>query len=289
MLKSHRLARPIKELAMGLSFGDVFGKLAGHLPFAIVVGIGIIAALVRWQRHPRVSALLVGTLTVSLAANVALAIVTLVSIERLTASQSTFSGDVQVIQFPVIAVLSAFVGMATWIAMLVAAFGWRQPASHVSSRQFDGWQFSLRGLMLLTLAVAVLCAAVRGVAEFLATDSVLLRSWVTELPIIVCWLFGLQLAIRRWHWHPAVSRLVLVAIALSFLGHSLFFLMLFWTMRPGGFESSRPGGLLLVYSLSALLSMVTRVLLIVAALGWRHRQAPGEDPILLEAADAAGL
>ena len=101
-----------------------------------------------------------------------------------------------------------------WAGILVAVFGWREPHPHARAAAF---QFSIRGLMIVTLAVALLCGLVRGLIAWLGESAMLLLNLVDDIPVIVCWIVGIRVALVRWPMHPAVSKCALYGIGINLI------------------------------------------------------------------------
>src|SRR5262249_42098822 len=107
--------------------------------------------------------------------------------------------------------VSAIVRLVSWILVLTAALGWRETADGTRS----SLQFSIRGLMLFTLGVALMCGLARALLGLLGNDQYWLSvNVLDDLPIVLCWLVGAWLAVTRWKHHPQVSLTLLVGLAI---------------------------------------------------------------------------
>lgn len=197
---------------MSSSLPSLLIPLAMMLPVYAVWLVAIIVALVRWPRHPRVSAIAIASLGSLLLLSVTQRIVTYLVIDGMNRSgQGAASMG---IYLSILNLASMLGRTVAWAAILVALFGWRQ-AEHLSPLQRPTpFQFSIRGIMFLTLAVALLCALIRWLIGLLGESATFLLSLIDDVPLFICWLMGLRVAILRWNRHPEVSMLAVTGIGL---------------------------------------------------------------------------
>ncbi len=239
--------------------------LCSQIPLVIVWIVGVVLAISRWQRHPRVSAALVIGIACMLSAIVGRQLsfsLLLPVLRRSTADASIY--------WQIVAAIVSLIRAAGWAAMFVAIFGWRETAA---AGRKSTLQFSIRGLLVATFVVAVLCGLLRGLAVALGESATMLLAFLGEIPIAICWLVGGYLACTRWTLYPRVSRCALGAIGVEVGGLVFVNAALVWIMTRGG-----PSQLWPLVSLSWLLaSTVSWILLLRAAFGWRppHAAAPG--------------
>jgi hypothetical protein len=180
------------------------------LPLYAVWVVGILVALARWQKHPSVSGLLGGGLAAMLVTSLTLRLGSLWIIESMRqAGQSVSTSS---FYLGILGITGSLVRTGAWIAFLVALFGWRLRPGEKAGE--SPWQFSILGLMGVTLAVAILCGVARWLVVWLGESAAHLIELVDDIPLYVCWLVGLGLAIRRWQRHPAVSRLAVMGIGI---------------------------------------------------------------------------
>jgi hypothetical protein len=151
-----------------------------------------------------------------------------------------------------------------WVAILTAIFGWRSSGL----ARTPTFQFSIRGLLILTLVVALLCAVGRVVVSWLGGVSPYWVSLADDLPVSICWFCGGWLAIRRWSEHPIVFGLALAGIALS--AASFLFFHLVWMSNLTNANIYLANWAI---TFSGLISPVVWLLLLAAALGWRTEPA----------------
>src|SRR5688500_11855527 len=118
-------------------------SVAWLLPSVSVWVSGILVALVRWPRHPQVSALLVGGLGLQIVAAIAsrIAFALIIDLNRGTsfANLGLYLGVLQL--------FAAIIRTFCWAAVIAAIFGWR----NISPGGPPPLQFSIRGLVILTL------------------------------------------------------------------------------------------------------------------------------------------
>lgn len=237
--------------------------LAWSLPGMCVWTVGLIVAINRWNRHPRVSALIVGSLAVMIAATLAYRIGTTIVFETLrSAGQWRFGLYVITLELAM-----AGVRTACFAAMIVAVFDWRPTAEGTYPA---AWQFNIRGLVRLTVAVAFLCALGRAAAGRLGDVSPQLLQLVDDIPVYACLTIGMWLATARWARHPQVSQLALFGLGLSLVtsvvGQTVWLSILPWS-------NSRSLIPLMNLGLTGCASLAW-VLILCAALGWRTLDSP---------------
>jgi hypothetical protein len=227
--------------------------LSHWMPLLLVCVYGAGLAIQRWQRHPQVTAWFVIALACMLAASLGAAAL----------SDRLFMTGGQPIDRALLAIASVATLVRTvgWAAALVAIFGWR-PARRERSLEL---QFSIRGLLILTLVVAILCAWLRGRGTLLV--------FFRNTPLVICWIYGCWLALSLKKWHPQVSLRTLLAIGLScaaLLTFDEIWDRFGWTTISPSLISYYSAG-------SAALHAAAWWLLVEAALEWRSiplRSAP---------------
>jgi hypothetical protein len=155
--------------------------------------------------------------------------------------------------------------------MLVAIFGGRD---EIGPGRRNPFQFSIRGLCVVTLVVAVLCGITRALAELLdESTTIMLGSLFDDIPTAICWLVGGWLAWTRRILHPEVSRRVLIAIGLQLGIFIVSIAVIVWMLN----FAAAVGPSLILFLLWLVVGPVSWVLLLAAAFGWRttSRDAPG--------------
>ena len=228
------------------------------LPLFAIWLVGIVVALARWGRHPRVSAIMVGGLASMLVLNVAqrvglsFIIHSARSPGQPIASMSVYLG--------IFGLVSSLLRAGAWGAVLVALFGWRQASSAAAAS--PPFQFSIRGLMILTLAVALLCGMVRGLIALLGESAMYLINVIDDIPLVICWIIGMRVALVRWRAHPQVSKFALLGIGMS-LATLVFWQMIWMWAVAHGFP---PFSLLA----TTLLAAGGWALMLIAVFGWRE-------------------
>jgi hypothetical protein len=258
--------------------------LAWTLPFGAVMIAGIVAALVRWRRHPAVSALLVISLSVWLLASLTDSLAVPLVIINLGAASISREG----LYLGILGIGMGVIRAMVWAAIIVATLGWRNS----TGEQIAPIQFSIRGLIAVTLAVAVVCALMRAVVSLLGDVSPLplqlLLQLVDDIPVIVCLGIGIWTAAVRWRLHPQVSHVAIWALALALA------VIIVPQMFVVGVVVSPSRPLSLLTSINTLVSiggMVTSVvscsLAIAAALGWRGPETSSRDRSAFLSGDAA--
>ncbi|HZN35681.1 MAG TPA: hypothetical protein VFB80_17750 [Pirellulaceae bacterium] len=224
------------------------------LPILCIWLAGGLIAIVRWHRHPGVCALVVLSIVTMIAATSA----THIAVQYFTRSNS----PVLVQQYlAMTGLVNMLLRTIAWGAILTAVFGWRPAPIGVARPML---QFSIRGLLTLTLAVALLCAAGRAIVGWLGGVSQYWISIVDDLPMAICWLCGVWIAIRRWPAHPPVSAIALAAIALSAASFLAFHLVWMSNLNSGTIYLVQWASLL-----SGIIAPIVWALLLAAALGWR--------------------
>lgn len=231
------------------------------LPIYAVWLVGIVVALIRWGRHPQVSAIVAASLAGLLVLNVGTRIASsmIISAARRGGQPLASIG----VYLGILGIAASLLRASAWIALLIALFGWRQSAPQTSG--LPAFQFSIRGLMILTLAVALVCGLGRGLVLWLGESAAFLLNLIDDIPLIICWIIGLRIAIRRWPVHSQVSAFALWGICIQLA--TLFAWQVVWFSRPA------MQNLLGTYLFSALLTMISAggwVLILIAVLGWRE-------------------
>ena len=234
------------------------------IPTAIVWLVGLIVAIARWKQHPGVSA----AVSIGMGAMLAGVAIQTIVVSLLLASASTGSMQSLMIGLGIMAVVVSLFRAVGWAAMLTAAFGWRDFSSDAARRPL--WQFSIRNLLIVTFAVAVLCGIARALVNLLGEAAMYLLGLVDELPTFICWIYGGWLAWTRRNRHPQVARRVGIAVGLSafnlLLGVGTFLVAMVGT---------RPDWIFVPYFfMGVVVGPVSWALLLTAAFGWRTVDNP---------------
>ena len=166
----------------------------------------------------------------------------------------------------ILGVAASLLRAGTWIALLIALFGWRQTATPAPG--LPAFQFSIRGLMILTLAVALLCGLGRGLVLWLGESASFLLNLIDDIPLILCWIIGIRVAIRRWPVHPQVSQFAVLGIGINL---AVLVLWQFWWIARLTVQNL-PAVQLLAVPLT-LISAAAWVLILMAIFGWRDSAA----------------
>jgi hypothetical protein len=231
--------------------------LAWMTPVVLVMVVGIVIAFTRWYRHTAVSALLVASMSAMIVSYFTIRLAILLIL--------TSPGGATRTRLQYVGMLSlamAVIRAAVWGGMIAAMLGWRQPPG----KQAAPLQFSIRGLIVVTLAVALLCGAGRALVGVLGDMSPALVQLADDLPAIVCFGIGIWIAAARWRLHPQVSHLAIWALGLA-LAVTIVpqVIWVVWSTSPARFTAFS-----MLISLGATLtSIVSWSLAIAAALGWR--------------------
>jgi hypothetical protein len=246
--------------------------LAYLAPVLVVWLVGAILARARWQRHPQVSA---GAL-ISLACMLVAFVGQQVGFHLVLNYMRQAGQSMATVGLPmsIVAIVASLVRTAGWLAILISVFGWRPLDRSKTAERLAPLQFSIRALLALTLAVALLCGLGRGLVALMGESAGVLLNLLDDVPIVVCWLCGAWIARTRWAWHPGVSRLALLAIGLS-LGMFLIFQSLWIFVRTMGLS---PTPLQWINILSGPISAAAWASMLTAALGWREGGNPFGDP-----------
>jgi hypothetical protein len=236
-------------------------SLAWGLPAVVVMIVGIVLAIGRWQRHATVSAFLVAGLATMLICWLAFHI----AMPILVSSLSGTSVDSLILLLGVLGILMALVDTLSWGALVAAVLGWRSVPDGSPPAPL---QFSIRGLIALTLAVALMCGLGRVMIGNVDEAALPLVQLVDDLPATVCLGIAIWIAVTRWQRHPAVSHLAIWAFALA-IGVSIL-PQLLWM---AGIELIGSSSLLfcLINIIFSIATATSWALTIAAALGWRDR------------------
>jgi hypothetical protein len=233
------------------------------LPSLIVWTVGLIVAIGRWGRHPQVSALLAASLATMIAAILAYRFGMAIILQ----TQGSAGPRAMGLYLGVLQLAMAGVRAACYAAMIAAVFGWRRTADGTYP---TAWQFSIRGLIGLTLAVAVLCALGRAAAGWLGEVGPQLMQFVDDIPVYACLAIGMWLATTRSARHPQVSQLAFIglglSIATSVVGQTIWSIIVPWSIS----RSLIP----LVSLALSIFASLAWVLILCAALGWRTLDSP---------------
>jgi hypothetical protein len=238
--------------------------LASHLislvsaaPLFVVWIVGIVVALVRWRKHPSVSALLAGALLALLVLSLTTRLASFLIIQ--SSQQPGRSVQATGLYLGILAIAGSLIRTGAWAAVLVALFGWRPlPGERPAGAP---WQFSILGLMGVTLAVAVLCGFARWLVSWLGESATHLIQLLDDVPLFVCWLVGLGVAIWRWKRHPQVSLLAVLGIGTS-IANTVIWQIVWITVTTG----NRFGWIPVLNVFSALAAATGWALLIAAVL-----------------------
>ncbi len=235
---------------------------AWMLPALFVWTVGLIVAIRRWNRHPRVSALIVGSLAVLIAATLVYRLALSLIFQTQRGSPASLGLYLGVLQLAM-----AGVRTACYSAMIVAVLGWRPTAEGTYPAAL---QFSIRGLIGLTFAVAILCGLGRAVAGWLGEVGPQLVQFVDDIPVYACLAIGMWLAHARWARHPQVSQLALLGLGMSLVaslvGQTIWSIVIPWSNS----HSLIP----LVSLILSVFASLAWVLILWAALGWRTLESP---------------
>lgn len=167
--------------------------------------------------------------------------------------------------YGVVAFISSLIRAAGWAAIFVAIFGWRDDAFAVERRL----QFSIRNLLVLTLAVALLSGLIRMLVDLFGEQALYLATLLIELPIFICWVYGGWLAWTRRSRHPEVSKNTLIAIAAR-VGSLVLGVATIVCL----FAGASPQWLGLYRLVEFIAGPTSWILLLVAAFGWRAPLMP---------------
>jgi hypothetical protein len=100
-----------------------------------------------------------------------------------------------------------------------------------------------------------------------------LTTYLPYFPMYLAWLVGAILALVRWHRHPRVSLVMLIATALFIFGLLLQVASFAWLMHQasvGGWSSGEIAGAFgLVAVVESVLHTAAYALLLTAVFGWR--------------------
>jgi hypothetical protein len=108
-----------------------------------------------------------------------------------------------------------------------------------------------------------------------------LLNYLPALPVYLIWLVGGIVALVRWHRHPRVSLIMLIATALFIAGMLLNAVASWWVVKQinaGGWGITEfRFALLAVSGVHSLLNAAAYTLLLIAVFGWRGgRRADAE-------------
>ncbi len=239
--------------------GQIAQSLVIAIPYFATLFVGLIVALVRWQRSPPVSALLAAALGTTLLIGVAYRI----AIPLVVAGRGNTPISTVAFYLGVIGIVLAFIRTFCWAAVVAAVFGWRAAPDQQIARPL---QFSIRGLIVVTFVVALLCGFGRIFASLVGAASPALIQIVDDLPVVVCLGIGIWVAAARWSRHPHVSLLAILsfvtAITVALVPQFLQMAVLRWSPGSATFMH-------LLNVVTLLAWAVSWALAIVAALGWR--------------------
>jgi hypothetical protein len=237
-------------------------RLAVILPLLVWIG-GMIAVCLHWRRQPAVAAIVL----IGLGSIGAAALASYLSISWIQRIGQARGMSVTSIAFNmgIIRLLALLVRTSVWIAMFVASFGWR-PSGPAATKRDSFYRFSIRGVMLLTFVVAVVCAVVTALIRWLGEFAPILWTLAPQIPLAIVWYVGARVAFTRWKKHPQVSAACLIAIGLS--ATSLLLANANWIFLT--MAGVRPDTLYWLMTLACtILSSIAWMFLIAATLGGR--------------------
>lgn len=256
-----------------MSVSYLFNSLLFSLPLVGVAFVGSLIALVRWPKHPQVSALVLASLISMAAFGLLQHFGTYWLLVRtygrgLGAAENGFLLGLMSLAY-------TFVRTTAWIGILTALFGWRADPPNLPPIPKSAFQFSILSLLILTTIVAVLCVVLRWIVTLIGDSAMVLIQFVDEIPLVTCWLLGLRLAIVRWPKHPAVSLAALWGIGIA-LAMFLASIVNFLLIVGSGVHSPL---LSFVISLGfAVMSVIGWAFTLTAVFGWRETPTTaGED------------
>jgi hypothetical protein len=254
---------------MSSVWSSILQSLAWSLPYLATLAAGIVLSLARWRRHPAVSALLVAALGGAMVSSIGYRIAApVIFAARGSTPESTIA-----LHFGLLSILAAMFRTACWAALIPAIFGWRTTSDGRASAPL---QFSIRGLIVVTFVVAVLCGLGRSLVGLLGEAGSLLVQIIDDLPLVACLGLGIWISVARWPRHPPVSCLAIwsfvLAMAVSLIPQLLMIAAIQSRMYPAKF-------IMLVNVLALLGSATSWALAIVAALGWRLPEPQATMPI----------
>jgi hypothetical protein len=234
------------------------------IPTGLVWLVGLFVAIARWKQHPGVSA----AVSIGMGAMLAGVTIQTIVVSFLLPSAGTRSMQSLMIGLGIMAVVVSLFRAAGWAAMLTAAFGWRDVSPDAARRPL--WQFSIRNLLIVTFAVAVLCGIARAVVNLLGEAALYLLGLVDELPTFICWIYGGWLASTRRDRHPQVARRVATAIGLSVVNLLLGLI----TFAVAFIGSAHDWVFVPYFFMGVVVGPVSWALLLTAAFGWRTVDEP---------------
>jgi len=234
------------------------------IPTAIVWLVGLFVAIARWKQHPGVSA----AVSIGMACQLAAVAIQTIVVSFLLATTGPRSMQSLMIGLGIMAVVVSLFRAVGWAAMLTAAFGWRDFSSDAARRPL--WQFSIRNLLIVTFAVAVLCGIARALVNLLGEAAMYLLGLVDELPTFICWIYGGWLAWTRRDRHPQMARRVGTAIGLSVVN----LLLGVFTFVVALVGSAHDWVFVPYFFMGVVVGPVSWALLLIAAFGWRKLDDP---------------
>jgi hypothetical protein len=179
-----------------------------------------------------------------------------------------------------------------WGAILAAAVGWRE-RSHSPEQPRAGLQFSIRGLLTLTLIVAIFCGILRLLVWALELETTELPILIGDVPFILFWTVGVRMAWDRCGESPGSSSALAWSIGIQ-AGSVLSLVAFIVAARFSPIDVSDPVGILvmLVAMFALFLAFpLSWIFLMAAAFGWRdQRHTPIEqkpERVTTEHADVA--
>jgi hypothetical protein len=238
---------------------QILASIAWSLPANIVAIVGIVLAMLRWRRHPTVSAILVASLATSLVSGLAFRITVVILADQ---RGGGYDNTINLV-LGSLGILLAVIRTVCWSALLVAIFGWRTGSNGSSSVPL---QFSIRGLIVVTFAVAVLCSLGRWLVGILGESAPVMIQFVDDLPLVTCFGIGIWMAIARWPSHPWVSFLAVWSFTLGIAVMLVPQTIILIALRSSYYSSA----FYLLIQLTATIATTAYVTMaIAAALGWR--------------------
>jgi hypothetical protein len=108
-----------------------------------------------------------------------------------------------------------------------------------------------------------------------------LLNYLPAFPVYLIWLVGGIVALVRWHRHPRVSLIMLIATALFISGMLLNAVSFRWAvnrMNAGGWSTEEFRFAMLALSVvHSLFNAAAYTLLLIAVFGWRGGRRPGAE------------
>jgi hypothetical protein len=242
----------------------IWQSLVWAIPYLATLVVGIFLAVVRWQRHPAVSALLLFALAGTLVSAIGYRIAApLIIAGRGGAPLSSIA-----LYLGLLGIVVALVRTVCWALTIAAILGWRTAPGDQGPAPL---QFSIRGLIVVTFAVALLLGLGRWLTGLLRETGPMLVQLVDDIPVVACLGIGIWICVVRWSRHPSVSLVATGALAIAAAVTLLPQLIMIATMSA---SIRSDAFFLLMNTTSMIAASVSWALAIAAALGWRSPATP---------------